>query len=902
MALTTKVGAVAVVGAGIGGMSAAVDLADAGHQVYLVDSQPSIGGVVAQLGFMFPTHDCVLCRATGEHHAGCTRPAISPRLLDHDLHPNIHLRTQAQVVAASDAPGDFRLQLRLQPRYVDPSRCINCDICAQVCPVELPDDFQAGLGVRKAAYKVAPRAVPNAYVVQRGGYCDNCLRCQEKCPTRAIDLGQAPHDETLHVGAVVLTTGYRLYDPTAAEEFGYGRYPNVLTSLEFERLVSRAGPTEGLPERRSDGQAPQNVAWLQCIGSRDEAHPYCSSICCMYTTKQAILARQRLPHAAAKVFIMDERAFNKETYAYYQASQQTYGVEYVRCRVSEVKEDPLTHDLCLGYLDDAGRLRYERFGMVVLAVGSEPPQGAAALAGQLGIDLNPYGFCDTSLFTPLRTSRPGVFVAGAFSAPKEIAETVLDASGAAAESLRLLADTPSAPPRPLPPERDVQGEAPRVGVFICRCGAEVAGVVDTAAVTAMAGRLPHVAHAQEVEFACLAEGQALIAQALRDHRLNRAVVAACSPRTHEALFRTVLQGEGLNPYLLEFTNLREQCAWVHADDPAGATRQAKETVRVSAARAASLGPVAATRRPVQRQALVLGGGVAGMTAALTLADWGSPVTLVEKTGALGGHARRLYFTPQGPSPQELVSSLTYRLTHHPRITVLLNSELAALAGHAGDFRATLQSRSADGQISTQEVRHGALIVATGAIQGSGAAYGHGQDARVVTQTELESKLALLPQELAQVRQVVMIQCVRPPEAKGLFCSRTCCTAAMKNAIRLKRARPDVQIAVLYKEIMTYGFREQYYTEARRLGVLFVRYDDAHPPRLSHDDGRLVVTAHDPVMDAELRWEADLLALSVPPAPNPDNARLAGLLGVPISGEGFFLEDHIKLRPADFNAA
>ena len=431
-------GSVMVVGAGVAGMRAAVDLADSGYKVYLLDSAPSIGGIVSQLGFMFPTHDCVLCRGTSDHGYGCSRPSLSPFLLDHSQHSNIEVMTNSTVVGARGLPGDFRVKVHHRPRYVDVSLCINCDECSQICPVDLTSEYQASLVTRKAAYKPSVRAAPNAYVIEKGPYCEPCRKCEEICPTKAIDLDAEDWFEEVEVGAIILAVGYKLYDPTPAEELGYGRYPNVVTGLQFERLASRSGPTEGIIERPSDGKIPERIAWLQCIGSRDQEHPYCSSICCMYATKEAVLAKQRLPGVECEVFVMDERAFSKEYTAYFEQSKDLWNVDYTRCRISEIKEDAVSHNLILHFHDEKGTLRSKTFDMVVLSVGSEPPPKAVALAEDMQIELNGYGFCSTDKFEPLDTSRPGVFVAGAFATPKEIAETVMDASGAAARCMALL--------------------------------------------------------------------------------------------------------------------------------------------------------------------------------------------------------------------------------------------------------------------------------------------------------------------------------------------------------------------------------------------------------------------------------------------------------------------------------
>jgi len=500
-------------------MRAAVDLAEAGLKVYLVENMPWLGGRVAQLGYMFPTHDCVLCRGTSDHGYGCTRPAISPAFLDNNLHPNIEILTNTDLINLSGYAGDFTVTLRHRPTHVDVERCINCGLCDSVCPVSLPSPFEEKLKARKAIYKMAPRALPDAYVLDKVPRCDTCRRCETVCPTGAVNLDEQETEYDVRVSAIILSLGYALSDPTEYEELGFGRFPNVIHSMQYERLASRSGPTEGVVMRPSDGKRPERIAWLQCVGSRDQKHPYCSSICCMYATKEAMLAKQRIKGIHCEIFMMDERAFNKEFNAYYEQAQKKYGVEYTRCRISLVKEDPETHDLILRHPDADGEIVESRFDMVVLSVGALPPQGSRDLANMLGIELNPYGFCQTDKFAPLSTSKPGIYVCGTFSSPKEIAETILDAAGAAGDVMQLLSNEVGGGQAygheypflselgDVPPERDVAGEKPRIGAFVCRCYPSIAGVVDTDAVASFAASLPDVAHVETVEYACLEEGQ-----------------------------------------------------------------------------------------------------------------------------------------------------------------------------------------------------------------------------------------------------------------------------------------------------------------------------------------------------------------------------------------------------------
>jgi len=899
------VGAVLVLGGGVGGMRAATDLAEAGLKVYLVETLPWLGGWVAQLGYMFPTHDCVLCRGSSDHGYGCTRPAISPALMDNNLHPNIEILSNTDLMNVSGYAGDFTVTLRHRPTYVDAKRCVNCGLCEGVCPVSLPSPFQTGLAVRKAVYKMAPRALPDAYVVDKVPRCETCRRCEAVCPTEAIDLDEEEAEVGLNVSAIILSLGYELSDASEYGELGYGRYPNVIHSMQYERLASRSGPTEGIVMRPSDGELPKRIAWLQCVGSRDEKHPYCSSICCMYATKEAMLAKQRVPGVHCQVFMMDERAFSKEFNAYYEQAREEYGVEYTRCRISAITEDAETHDLILRYPNPDGGFEEGRFDMVVLSVGALPPKGAKDLADVLGIELNRYGFCATDKFAPLETSKPGIYVCGMFASPKEIAETILDAAGAAGDVMRLLSGELGSgacgreypflcwEPGEGPPERDVVGEESRVGVFVCRCYPSIAGIVDTEAVAAFAAGLPGVVHVETMDYACLDEGQARIQEVIEAEQLNRVTVAACSHRTHESLFQRVVRQAGLNPYLLEMANIREHCAWAHPDDPVGATRAAKELVRLAVARARLADPVHKEVVEPTRRALIIGGGVAGMEAALNIADAGYDVSLVERSAGLGGNLQHIYYVAEGDNPQRLLRDLTNRVLGHQRIELLTNSEVVAQEGSVGAFRSTV--RTPTGDVS---VEHGAMIVATGGQEWRGSVYLLGEDERVVTSLDLEEIITHRPEQIVEMKEIVFIQCVRPPGAVE-YCSRTCCTNTMKNAIRIKLLNPDCRVVVLYKDIITYGFREAFYTEARERGTIFVRYDDAHMPRVRvNEEGALEVVAWEPSLQQEIMLTPGLLSLSMAIQPSEGTEELARVLDLPLSAEGFFMEAHLKMRPMD----
>ena len=906
-AIRAKPAAALVVGGGISGMRAALDLADAGLKAYLVEQTACLGGRVAQLGFMFPQHDCVLCRGTSDHGYGCTRPSISPAYIQHNQHPNIEILTYTHVVDVQGQAGDFTVSLRQDPRFVDPAKCTSCGLCSEVCPIELPDSYQLGMSTRKAVFKVAARAIPDSYSVDRGPYCDDCDKCVQACPTNAIDLNQQPRLLNVEVGAIILALGFDLYDAGGLEEFGYGRYPDVMSAMQYERLASRSGPTEGLIRRRSNGQPPRSIAWLQCIGSRDQQHTYCSSICCMYATKEAILAKQRLGHdIKCSIFLMDERAFNKEYSKYSARAREQHGIEYQRCRVSAIQEDPETRELALRFADAAGRLKEERFDLVVLATGLQPPGTAQHLSEVLDIELNSHGFCQTDKFAPLQTTRPGVFVCGAFSSPKEIVETVIDASGAAAEVMRFLNDRLHTHPYTrawpflavdgFPPEKDVRDQAPRTGVFLCSCGGTIGKSIHLEEVRSKCSQMPGVASTEVVDFACFREGLERIEQRIKDASLNRVVVAACSARTHEAVFQRTLLQAGLNPYLLETVNLREQCSQVHVDQPELATRKAAELIRTAIGRVAVAQPISREKSRSLPAALVIGGGVAGMTAALAIADSGYEVHLIERAERLGGNLLDLYYVAEGYNPQRLLRDLINRVRGHQNITTHTRAEVVRHSGHIGNFRTEVAATRPDGSADKFTVLHGVIVLATGARE----TRDHPllQIPGVITQRQLEEKVIHSPEEIAALRDVVMIQCVRQ-EGMAEYCSRICCTNTMKNAIRLKLFNPSCNVTILYKNIITYGFREEFYTEARRHGVVFVRCTDDRPPRVVSEGKQLKVHVQDQALERELVLRADLVPLSMAIAPPADTGELARMLRVPLSSEGFFEEAQLKLRPMDF---
>jgi heterodisulfide reductase subunit A-like polyferredoxin/CRP-like cAMP-binding protein len=737
------------------------------------------------------------------------------------------------------------------------------------------------------------------------GICSECFACVFACKRQAINHQETERTETLRVGAVILAPGIEPFDATQAEAYGVGRFPNVLAGPQFERMLSASGPTQGHIQRPSDRKEPRRIAFFQCIGSRDQQNRYCSSVCCMYATKEAILAREHAPDAECTIYYADLRAFGKGSDAYLERAKRN-GVRYVRTRVAALREDPRTRSLTFR-VEENGEVREEEADLVVLSVGLIPPAGASDLARVAGIALDGYGFATTNGGAPLQASRPGVFVAGGFRGPKDIPDSVIDGSGAAAAALGLIgaARGTQIVPKVYPPEMTLD-PTPRIGVFICHCGSNIAGVVDVEGLADYARTLDGVAVAETSLYTCSADTLTRIKQAIAEEHLNRVVVASCTPRTHEPIFREALREAGLNPYLFEMANIRDQCSWVHAADPTGATEKARSLITASVARASRLAPLHKVPVPMRQEALVIGGGVAGLTAALNLADQGFPVTLVERAPALGGRLRSplLSWNGDGASAADILGSLISRARSHPLLTVLTGHRVTGSHGTIGDFKTTLA-----GPEGERTIGHGVTILATGLQEWHPAPYGVGEDPRVITLSAFERRLsgglwteavgtAVAPAAAAP-RAVAMLLCAGPWDRMPFYCSRTCCAQSLAAALAFKRAHPEASAAVLVREVRTYAFAEEVYTRARQAGVAVYRYAPDAPPVIARTPESITISVRDASLGEDLTLAADLLVVSPAQVPADGAADLSTIFKVPATQEGFFLEAHVKLRPAEF---
>jgi heterodisulfide reductase subunit A len=885
-----KVGAVMVVGGGIGGIQAALDLADSGFYVYLVERSSSIGGRMSQLDKTFPTNDCSMC-------------ILSPKLVECGKHLNIEILTLSDIESVTGEAGNFHVRLIQHPRYIDTEKCIACGTCAEKCPRRVADEYNAGLINRKAAYIRYPQAVPLKYLIddtqciyfEKG----KCRACEKFCPADAVDFDQKAREITLDVGAIILATGFQTYDPTLHDTYHYGDFPNVVTSLEFERILSASGPYQGHLIRPSDQQEPNKIAWIQCVGSRN-THAgdkgYCSGVCCTYAIKQCMVAKEHSAHPLdTAIFYIDIRTHGKDFEKFMNRAKQE-GVRFIKSRINDILPGEEKGNLKIRYTDEAGKTVHEEFNMGVLSVGLDIPQESITLAQKVGIELNHYNFVRTQTFEPVWTSKPGVFVCGAFQGPKDIPETVMQASGAAAAASSLLSIERYALTRDkeYPDEIDITGQEPRIGVFVCHCGINIGGVVNVPEVAEYASSLPNVVVAEENLFTCSQDTQVRIKELIREHSLNRVVVASCSTRTHEPLFQDTIREAGLNTYLFSMANIRDQDSWVHQADKESATQKAKDLVRMAVANAVRLTPLYRTKLPVIKRALVLGGGIAGMTAALNTAAQGFEVVLVEIEKELGGMGRRIHRTLQKDDVRAYVDRLIELVNQNAKIQVLKETILTDFSGTKGNYTTSLNVGPA---MYHREVTHGALIIATGATEYRPEEYLYGAHDAVKTQVEVEDILLHDRDQAKEWKSIVMIQCVGSRNDANPNCSRVCCQQAIKNAIAIREINPEVNIFVLHRDIRTYGFAEDFYREAREMGIHFLRYREDESPTVEHTEGRIHVTLKDLTLGRDITIIPDQVILSTGVVAG-DTEELANILKVPLTMDRFFLEAHVKLRPVD----
>ncbi len=807
------------------------------------------------------------------------------------------------------------------PFHIQTDLCIACGACASVCPTGhitldkikqhhtrleadlIPSEYEVGMAGRKPVYVPYAQAVPNTPAIDRSKCVHfktgGCKICVEFCGVDAIDHSMQDEIIELDVGSIILAPGFEPFDPSKFDTYNYARHPNVITSMEMERILSASGPTGGHLVRPSDHKEPQKVAWFQCVGSRDLNrcdNSFCSSVCCMYAIKEAVIAKEHAGDSLdCAIFFMDMRTHGKDFERFYDNAREKQGVRFLRSRVHTIDPVGDSGDLAVRYVTEDGKMKSETFDMIVLSIGLQTQAETVELAKRLDLELTAGNFCKTDTFDPVATSQEGIYVCGAFQGPRDIPQAVVDASAAAAAAGEILSPARNTETKTaeIVPETNVTNERPRVGVFVCHCGINIAGVVDVPAVTEYAKTLPYVTFATDNLYSCSQDTQETITQIIKQKNLNRVVVAACTPKTHEPLFQETLINAGLNKYLFEMANIRNQDSWVHKNNPQLATKKAKDLLRMAVSKVTLQEPLKEAELQVNQTAMVIGGGIAGMAAASSLANQGYDTHIIERSAQLGGQALNLYRTADGEDIQKKLAALVKEVNKNKKIHVHLDTTIAEVDGFVGNFKTTLSKNG------KQEVlEHGVAVMATGASPLQPDEYSYSKDPRIVTSLELDRKFIDKDPALKKLNTAVFIQCVGSREPQRPYCSRVCCTHSIDNALQLKKLNPAMDVFILYRDIRTYGEREYLYKEARQAGVIFIRYSLDHKPAVKVKEDCIRVTVRDHILGRLIEIETELLSLATAVIPNRDE-QLANFFKVPLNDDGFFVERHAKLGPSEF---
>ncbi len=893
-------GSVLIIGGGIAGIQTSLDLTELGFKVYLVERTPSIGGRMAQLDKTFPTNDCSLC-------------ILAPKMVEVFRNPNIELMAYHEVQKVAGKPGDFTVTVLKKPRYIDDIKCKGCGDCATKCPkIEVPNIFDMNLGKRKSVYIPFPQAVPPVYLIDP----ELCLKltkgvcgvCEKVCTAEAIDFEQQPKEIELKVGAIVVATGFDMFAEELSSRWGY-HYENVVNALEYERILCASGPFGGHVLRPSDQKEPEKIAFIQCAGSRDlhEGVPYCSSVCCMYTAKEAIITKEHSEKSQCYVFRHDIRAFGKNFYEFTQRAQEEYGVKYFQTKISKIVEDPESNDLIIHYEDlKTGEFKDFKANLVVLATPLVPSKGTEELGKILDIELDHYNFYkEKTYFNKSLSSKDGIFLCGFCQGPMDIPETVADASGVASQVATLLNSVKFTEVKEKYyeiPEKEVKiTDEPRIGVLICHCGINIGKYVDVPEVREYIKTLPNVIHCEDNLYSCSSDSQERIKELIAEHNLNKFIVASCTPRTHEALFQETCQEAGMNKYLFEMVNIRDQCSWVHMTEKEAATEKSKDLLRMSLAKTRLLKPQPEEKLQITPTGLIIGGGVAGMTAALNLADQGFKTYLVEKEAKLGGNLNNLNILyPIQEDASIFLKEITQKVENHKNIEILIKSKINSIKGFVGNYEVSISNSGTD----PKELKIGTIIVATGAqeLKPQGIfQYGDKND-DVITQLELEQKLQDADKSwLEKTNRITFILCANARQKEGItYCSNVCCGTSIKNINILKELKPELEIIVLYRDLQMAKKEFEEYYRNRRKDAMFLRYDlDNLPEITKQSKEKYGIKVFDTNLQDEITYITDMIVLATPMIPADNLEELAKMLKVPLDRTGFFLEAHVKLRPLDF---
>jgi len=881
---------VLVIGGGIAGVQASLDLAEQGNKVYLVEKSPSIGGHMAQLDKTFPTNDCSIC-------------ILAPKMVECARHPNIRLLTYSELESAESIEDGFKIRIRRKERYVNEEKCTGCNQCSEICPVKVPNEFDCGLRLRSAIYIPFAQAVPNIAILDKDA-CIQCRSCIKTCPASAIEFDNSPEGKIieLQVSSVIIATGFDLIDPNIIKRYKYGEIKNVITALEFERLMSASGPSGGRIIRLSDGKPAEKIVIIHCVGSRNiKFNRYCSRICCMYATKEAIIAKEHNPNIEIEVLFNDMRAYGKGFQEYVERAQEEYNIRYIRAYPSEVESLLKSGKVRIYYENiNTGKIEKTDADLIVLCTSIIPSKSTKEIARIFGIETNEIGFFKSkSMLSPVRTSKERVYMIGACESPKDIPDSVADASAGAA--LACVSDKNQQMELDLKEKLDFKKNL-RIGVFICHCGTNIAGVVDVNKILNEVKTVPGVVYASTNLYTCSIDTQNNIKNIIKDFNLNRLVVAACTPRTHEKLFRNTCKEAGLNPYLFEFANIREQCSWVHINEPVLATEKAIDLVKMAISRAKYLEPQLEIKVKVNQSALIIGGGVSGLSAARLIASKGIEVYLIEKKEQLGGYLNKLHRINNNlQDPINLINKFIDEITKYKNCKIYLGAEIEEIEGSIGNFKVKIKNNSNNEII----LNPGVIIVAIGAREFVPESFfNYGRSKNIYTQTEFHNLLKSENgiKKLSSIEKIAFIQCVGSRMKEGLgvtYCSAICCSNTLRLVKYIKSKFPKIEPIILYRDINVYGDDEQLYREIRGLGVLFIRYTRENQPKVMEKDDKFIIRTYTNTLNCEVKIIVDNIVLATPLMPAEDTEKISNLIKVPRSYNGFFLEAHIKHRPLDF---
>jgi len=905
---------VLIIGGGIAGIQAALDLADMGNYVYLVEKSPSIGGHMAQLDKTFPTNDCSIC-------------ILSPKMVECARHPNIQIYTYSELEDVKQTKTGYKVIIRKKQRYVNEEKCTGCRLCSEICPVKVPNEFDCGLRLRSAIYIPFAQAIPNVAVLDKNS-CIECRSCIKTCPANAIEFDNPPEGELieLEVSAIIIAVGFELFDPSVIKRYNYKKLKDVITSLEYERLMSASGPTNGRIIRLSNGKPVKSLVLIHCVGSRNvKYNEYCSQVCCMYATKQAIITKEHDKEIDIKILYNDMRAYGKGFQEFVNRAKDEYNIEYIRASPSRIERDPILNKIIIYYEDiTTGSIKKIETDLVVLCATMTPNRSIKKLSSILGLKTNKYGFlASISKSEPINSTTKGIYIIGACKSPKDIPESVVDASASAALACRpipkdtvndSISKSNSIDIEIEKPNKKTDSDELRIGVFICHCGTNIGGILNIDELLDYTKNLEGVVYTTSNLYTCSSDTQEIIKKAIVEHRLNRVVVASCTPTTHEPLFRKTCQQAGLNPYLFELANIREQCSWVHFNFPEAATDKAKDLINMAVARVRYLEPQSELKVSVNPSALIIGGGPSGIAAAKLLLEKGFKVDIVEKSNKLGGYLNNLFIVNNDlEDPNHIINDYISQIMSNNNCSVHLNSEVMEISGSIGDFLIKICKENkcinnknkvdlSDGEYNKDilQLRPGVIIVSIGAQEFKPYGYfEYGKNEKVLTLTEfhklLKSDDLNTRIQKGEIQTIAFIQCVgsRLDENQGVsYCSKICCGNTFRIIKYLNKKYPNIKHIVFYRDITVYGLDENLYREVRYSGTLFIRYDKANPPQIIKNKDKLLIKSYNVFDNKEMEINADLLILATPLIPAPDTEKLSKILKVPLAYNGFYLEAHV----------